>query len=294
MLPFLLYFAAGSATAMHVYTLLSLGVFGATRSVLELVALAGSVCLIVSAYISLFKPHSGAKVALIAALGSWCFYAPGIAITLEGGWHPRLAEGRVVLLPYLAIGLLALATVYSALASFRKSDSDQAVTWFFPKETGRSVRISVGVCSLAALIGLSGWLAFSAQSYRRPSSRFEIPDGYVGWVRVEFQETGAPVTPEERNQYVYRIPPGGILRTSSPERYGWAKDEYFYRSDGGLRMLPDQGAGGRMVWGKINGEHGSPSGRRQYEEFFVGTEQQFKELAGAKNPGPIQDGTKAK
>lgn len=33
----------------------------------------------------------------------------------------------------------------------------------------------------------------------------------------------------------------------------------------------------RLVWGKINGEASGSSGKRKYEEFFVGTQQQFED-----------------
>jgi hypothetical protein len=31
------------------------------------------------------------------------------------------------------------------------------------------------------------------------------------------------------------------------------------------------------VWGRINGEKSAASGKRKYEEFFVGTAQEFRE-----------------
>jgi hypothetical protein len=61
-----------------------LAVLGAPVSPLELVSLVGSLCLIVAAYLSLFKPHAAARLALLAALAIWCFYGPAIARTV--GW----------------------------------------------------------------------------------------------------------------------------------------------------------------------------------------------------------------
>lgn len=46
---------------------------------LELVSLTGSLGLLLAAYLSLFKPHAAAKLALIASLAIWCFYGPAIA-----------------------------------------------------------------------------------------------------------------------------------------------------------------------------------------------------------------------
>lgn len=285
MFPFLLYLAAGVLTAFHVYALLSLGIFGVPRDVMELFSLCGSLCLIVSAYISLFRPRLAAKIALLASLGVWCFYAPAIVATVKAGRQNQLPELRVAVLPCLATGFLVLVTLYSAVVSFKKSDIGETQTWFFPERAPRAARIAAGVCSIAFVIGLSAWLTFGVHKSRRPSSRFLIPDGYVGWVRVEFEVPGAPSAPAENGQYVFRIPPDGMLRTSSPERYGWGKDEYYYVSGSSLHKLPTD-ANGRLVWGQINGEQGGPSGPRRYEEFFVGTEQQFKELAGEKRVSP--------
>jgi hypothetical protein len=81
--------------------------------------------------------------------------------------------------------------------------------------------------------------------------------------------------PTEKGEYVLKIPAEGILQTSSPEVYGWATDHYFYDSSHGLRPLLDTGDSA-MIWGKINGEASGSAGKREYEEFFVGTAQQFK------------------
>lgn len=82
----------------------------------------------------------------------------------------------------------------------------------------------------------------------------------------------------EGGQYVLKIPSDGVLRTSSAEQYGWAKDEYYYYSAQGVRTLQDSGPA-ELIWGKINGEASGASGKRKYEEFFVGAAQQFKDQA---------------
>lgn len=79
MLPFLLYFVTGVTTGFHVYTLLSLAVYGAAFNPLEWVALLGSFCLLVAAYVSLIRPYAAARLALVAALAIWCFYGPALA-----------------------------------------------------------------------------------------------------------------------------------------------------------------------------------------------------------------------
>ena len=79
MLPFILYFVTAVLTGFHLYTLLSFTLYGAPYNLLELVALLGSFCLLIAAYVSLLKPHAAGRLALIACLAMWCFYAPAIA-----------------------------------------------------------------------------------------------------------------------------------------------------------------------------------------------------------------------
>ena len=79
MLPFCLYLIAALITAFHVCTLIALALYGAAAvNPLELVSLLGSLVLLIAAYVSLFKPRAGARVALLACLAIWCFYGPAI------------------------------------------------------------------------------------------------------------------------------------------------------------------------------------------------------------------------
>jgi len=94
MLPFCLYFVASVITGFHVYTLLALAVYGAPSNSLELVSLLGSLCLLIAAYVSLFKPYTAARLALIACLAIWCFYGPAIAKSIR----PKLGGQSSVLL----------------------------------------------------------------------------------------------------------------------------------------------------------------------------------------------------
>lgn len=287
MLPFLLYFGAGLLTSLHLYVLLSLTVFGAPPNVLEFISLFGSICMLVASYVSLLKPYVAAKLALPAALANWCFYAPGIVATLKAGRHHQIPELRIVALPYVAVALLVLVTVYSAAVSSRIREVGKRRSWFFPDSTRRSARIIIGACSITIAVSLSVWFSFGRETAVHRSSRFLIPDGYVGWVRIEFQVPGTPLLPVEGGQYVFQVPADGVLRTSSPEQYGWGHDQYYYTSGNDLHLLATGDAAGRLVWGQINGEAGGPAGLRKYEEFFVGNVQQFKEQAGQRRVGPI-------
>jgi hypothetical protein len=188
-----------------------------------------------------------------------------------------------MILPLLAPVLLVLATAYAAIVSFRGKPQTGIHGWFFPDRAKRSVRLIVG--ALTVVLVVVAWFGIPHRSASPRSLRFLIPEGYSGWVRVEFEVSGAPQLPSEAGQTVVKIPASGILKTSSPEQYGWARDSYFY-SDASLRRLSDSGPG-RLVWGKINGEESNPAGKRKYEEFFVGTEQQFKDPANLTMPGEM-------
>jgi hypothetical protein len=183
-----------------------------------------------------------------------------------------------MILPYLAITLLLIVTAYSAFVSFRQAGSTAPPTWIFPARAQRPARIGVGIFTIVLLVGVIISLTSGARHAGRHPYRFLIPEGYVGWARVEFEVDNAPPLPMQASQYVVKFPPSGLLRSSSSEEYGQAHDHYFYYSDNGTRPLPDSTSDkGRMIWGKINGEGSGIQGKKKYEEFFVGSEEQFKE-----------------
>jgi hypothetical protein len=194
-----------------------------------------------------------------------------------------------MLLPYLAAALLVLATVYAAIVSFREPRADVRGNWFFPQGAKRPARIAVGITTLTVLIALSVWFGISARHSAQRSLRFLIPDGYTGWVRVEFEVQGAPPLSMHDGSCVLKISSDGTLKTSSPEHYGWANDEYYYSSDSGVRRLPDSGPAS-LIWGKLNGEASGSSGKRKYEEFFVGSRQQFEQQPSPVSPASSKGG----
>jgi hypothetical protein len=183
-----------------------------------------------------------------------------------------------MILPYLAAALLVVVTIYAAFVSFRRPE-DATRTWIVPEAASRSSKIAISILTLALLTGLAIWLRMGAHKPPQRTSRFLIPEGYTGWIRIEFEVPGAPTLPTQNGQYVLRIPQDSVLQTSSPEQYGWANDQYFYYSEQGVRSLPDSGLA-ELIWGKINGEHSGATGNTKYEEFFVGTLEQFKDQGG--------------
>lgn len=131
----------------------------------------------------------------------------------------------------------------------------------------------LSVCLMGcSLLGLP-----ACQEEKRKPSRYLIPDGYVGWVRIDFKSKDAPALTTEDGFYLIKFPPSGHLRTSSANEYGWASDEYYYYAGEARKPLKATGWGkGGMIWG---GFTGSLQGADEtHEGFFVGTEEQFNKL----------------
>lgn len=96
MLPFIVYFVTGVAASFHVYTLM-FAAYGAPLNPLELVSLLGSFCLLIAAYLSLFRPHAAGRLALIACLLMWCFYGPAVANLVRARLHKPVAVSQLML-----------------------------------------------------------------------------------------------------------------------------------------------------------------------------------------------------
>lgn len=123
------------------------------------------------------------------------------------------------------------------------------------------------------------------QSTRRPS-RYLIPDGYVGWVKVKFDVSGQPTLPIEEDHYLFVFPPSGVLATSSNIEYGWSKDQYYYYLDGNRQELLQTTWGkGGLIWGGTTGWSGKNYDERTdvVQEFFVGTEDEFNKFGPEKD-----------
>lgn len=116
----------------------------------------------------------------------------------------------------------------------------------------------------------------ACQKQRRPS-RYLIPEGYVGWVRIDFNINGAPPLPIEDGYFLFKFPASGRIQTSSDMEYGWANDEHHYYSGDTRTPLNESGwGGGGMIWAGFNG--GKQGEKEVYQFFFVGTEKELKEF----------------
>jgi hypothetical protein len=148
---------------------------------------------------------------------------------------------------------------------------------------GRIRWLGIGTSLITGLWWLSLWfvaaISMGGSPIARHPTKFLIPQGYVGWVKIEHGENAPPLE-MSNGVYICRIPANGILQTSSSLEDGWAKEEYFYYSEhGSLRALPETNwGGGGMIWGghtefQLGGNGIRP--KRFSENFYVGREDQY-------------------
>ncbi len=112
--------------------------------------------------------------------------------------------------------------------------------------------------------------------------RYEIPDGYRGWVQFEVGNPHCPPLTRDGRFLVYFVDPKGHGCTSDPIAEGWRTIRYEYvRPDGHRQTLAETGWGkGGLIWDEMYRSKGS---QKSYV-FFVGTEQQFH----VAEDGPIE------
>jgi hypothetical protein len=108
-----------------------------------------------------------------------------------------------------------------------------------------------------------------------PVSKFLIPEGYAGWLRVEYDVECFPPIPVVDGVRILRFARANVLETSSPITEDAAERQYFYyAADGSERNLAaDYRNGNGMIWQETPGSRG---GKVRMFIFFVGTEEQSK------------------
>jgi len=125
------------------------------------------------------------------------------------------------------------------------------------------------------LAGFGIWAIFPRG---RAVETWLIPDGYVGWLRLDYSIAGAPPLPFAKRHYVVRIPQSGRLQTSTTNKPPVDDNEYFPSgSSDRIKNLvltmgsnPQYGIQVDFSFGK--GKSDTP----EAECIFVGTYAQFK------------------
>jgi len=115
-----------------------------------------------------------------------------------------------------------------------------------------------------------------AHDRRLPVSKFLIPEGYVGWLRVEYDVECSPPIPVEDGVRIFKFTGASVLETSSPMPEDTAERQYFYyAADGSERNLAaDYRSGNGMIWQERPGSRG---GKMSMFVFFLGTQEQSKD-----------------
>lgn len=135
-----------------------------------------------------------------------------------------------------------------------------------------------GICGLAiCFLVLAGCEAIWTllRDDRRPH-RYLIPEGFVGWVRIDYEIEGTSELPIKDGFRVYRVPATGYLETSSQHEEGWASDEYYYiHADGKLEPIPASAPNlDGLIWRRIIGGVDKPGEENlTFTQFFVGPEE---------------------
>ena len=131
------------------------------------------------------------------------------------------------------------------------------------------------------LIAISNTVLNSAACHgrERRSNRYLIPEGYVGWLRINYRIKEASPTPLEDGYNLFRFPDSGLMNTSSKGEEGFATDEYCYYLDSKRSAIP-LSAINLLVWGGVAFGSKTVSGQEpsSYEEFFVGTREQYEQI----------------
>jgi len=112
---------------------------------------------------------------------------------------------------------------------------------------------------------------------KRTPSVYELPEGYHGWVLINFGRPDCPPLPTENGKPIFRIPKSGVLCTSSGLRdvdY-WEDDEYYLVGEARTAIPPSTSAGrGRAIrlLSSVQCRDGSKRGGAEFLSFFIGTD----------------------
>ena len=109
--------------------------------------------------------------------------------------------------------------------------------------------------------------------------RYLIPEGYVGWVRVDFNVKEAPPLPTEGGYPTLKIPLSGRLETSSDDDFGVLYEAFYYFSEENQYRLPVKTSEDScMIWGQFQGPVVTDEVTdrpRKFRYFFVGPEAEY-------------------
>ena len=148
---------------------------------------------------------------------------------------------------------------------------------------------------LTLVLGLIGIIASGCDDIAQPEIHL-IPQGYSGEVFILHRVAAGEPMVREGWSRIYRIPPGGVLRSSTDANEGWRMSRFFYlAADGRCERItgywavaiadtpenrndPKVGIHGRSAGFLLDRAHRCPV---RYEKYFVGTKRQLLAMTGA-------------
>ena len=108
--------------------------------------------------------------------------------------------------------------------------------------------------------------------------RFLIPEGYVGWIRVDFDVSGAPPLPIGDGFYIFKFSESGRLQTSSGDVVDLRNEFFYYSTEGKYRLRDTGPLEQRLVQQEMSGPgpgHLAPV-PNHYRYFFIGPTDVFQ------------------
>lgn len=130
--------------------------------------------------------------------------------------------------------------------------------------------LALGLCSMLSLVS-------AQQTNPKHPYRFLIPEGYVGWVRVDFDVKGAAALPIEDGYYIVKIPDTGRLQTSSTDMLARWDEFYYFAGDAKYRLAITTQEPVAMIqnrfMGPAPGDYYPP---HHYRYFFVGPTAEYE------------------
>lgn len=115
---------------------------------------------------------------------------------------------------------------------------------------------------------------------KRPPNLFLVPDGYVGWLEVQYGVKDTPKLIVKGGYRIYPFPRTGFIKTSSSQLYGLSKDKICYLTPKGQKELFRGSANtGAMVWGdRYAGGNGGSGAYTAAQYVFIGSAKQFQKV----------------
>ncbi|WP_342548990.1 hypothetical protein NST69_08385 [Paenibacillus sp. FSL P2-0089] len=142
--------------------------------------------------------------------------------------------------------------------------------------------------TLSLLIPLILILA-SCSSNKSNLNTYLIPNNYVGWVQIIYNQEGFTAIKQANGRNIFTIPESGVLKTSTPDvEYGISFEEFYYYDEQNKQQKLDVD---QMIHGHTigDGESVTSSGKIEgptVQSFFVGKE---AELKNTPDPGyPVE------